>query len=916
MLDRILSLPNGARFYKCDLHCHTPADPKFNCGPGPIDLKTEEGQRKFAQRYAQFALQQGLEIIGITEHNDVRWLPYIQKAADEVGIIMFPGVELGALAGEKAIHFLALFDPGTSAESIGHWLSSLGLMPNQRFHLDKTPRVVHKHTYELTELIQENRALPGIAIAAHASSPNGLFEGMQGEGRVLAYTDQRLLAVEIPGTRDELSNFERDLVNGKLEVYQYKNIACLNHSDGRGVGYASQDCRNIGDRTTYIKLSNPTTEGLRQAFLDHESRVRLAGERPEEHYPRLVGVAIEGGFLQEKDGDPFLLHLNPNLNCVVGGRGTGKSALLEAIRYAFDIPIKTEANQVQANELLRSTLGAGAKIAIFYQTDDGTIYRVERIWGQGPRVFDAQTGEEKQDLHPGRLVPGGPIEVYGQKEVYEISKDPEFQLRLLDNYIAEALRPIQEQERDLVRQMEINAQDILRVEREIEEANEKLRDLPAIREELARLERQEAIARLERKKQLEQEKTMLEQAGMAVEELATETEAFVADHGISPDLLGKQSRSNLPHTELLTGQRTLLDEVAITFRQAISSLPGRLRTVWKAGEKDRATWLEDYEQEEESYQALLRKVPDASAERYINLQRQRNALEQMEKEVERRLEMATELGTKRHQILSTLRCLRQEEAFQVRREKAQELDELLDTAISISVVQGGNRDAYAMYLSRVWSGFGVRMTIIESIAKSTAEDNAYYDPIHLVAAIRKERENPPESESVLAQIYGVSEAFRRRLASLPDETLYALETYSVPDLPVIQLRVGDQYKPLSDLSVGQKCTAILSLILVERKTPLIIDQPEDDLDNRFIFDEIVQTLRHEKERRQFVIATHNANIPVSGDAELIIVLDADEGHGWAAYLGSIDDLAMREPVENILEGGREAFRIRKEKYGI
>jgi len=915
MLDEILTLPNGARFYRCDLHTHTPADKRFNCEGWPI--RTEEEKRAFARELVRYAREvRGLDILGVTEHNDVTWLSYIQEAGEEAGLIVFPGVELGALAGQKTIHFLALFNPGTPAEDINHWLSSLELLPGQRFHPDDTPRVVQKHTYELTELIcRDSDGLPGVTIAAHASGPNGLFEGMQGEGRVLAYTDWRLLAVEIPGTRDDLCDFQRKLVNGELEAYQHKKVACLNHSDGRCLS-DRDDLPAIGSKATYIKLSSPTIEGLHQAFVDFKSRIRLEGERIEEHYPHLVGVAIEGGFLQGKDGGPFLLHLNPNLNCAIGGRGAGKSALLEAIRYAFDIPAKTEANQKQADELLRHTLGAGAKVTVFYETDDGTLYRIERTWGHDPRVFDAQTDEEKRGLHPRRLVPGGPIEVYGQKEVYEISKDPEFQLRLLDNYVAEALRPIQEQEHELIRRLEVNAQDILRLEREVGEAAEKLRDLPAVREELARLEKQKAIARLERKKQLEQEKGMLEQASRAVEELVRKTEAFAADHGIPSDLLGERARAGLPHADVLAGQRALLDEVDATFRQAVGDLPTRLRNIWAQGAADRAAWQKDYEQEEEAYQTLLREVPEASAERYIVLQRRRNALEQLEKEVERRRERVANLKAGRQQMLEELRRLRREEIFRVRREKAQELDALLGEAITIDVIWEGNREAYAEHLRQAFAGFRIVGSVVESIAKTAAEDGAYYDPIHLVAAIRKERENPPQDESILAQVYNVSEAYRRRLANLLDETLYALETYRVPDLPVIKLRVGDQDKPLADLSVGQKCTAILSLILVERKTPLVIDQPEDDLDNRFIFDEIVQTLRREKERRQFIVATHNANIPVSGDAELIVVLDADERHGWIACLGSIDDPAIREPVENILEGGREAFRIRKEKYGI
>ena len=159
------------------------------------------------------------------------------------------------------------------------------------------------------------------------------------------------------------------------------------------------------------------------------------------------------------------------------------------------------------------------------------------------------------------------------------------------------------------------------------------------------------------------------------------------------------------------------------------------------------------------------------------------------------------------------------------------------------------------------------------------------------------------------------------MARLTPEKLFELETFGVPDLPIIELRVAGGvlgYRPLSCLSVGQKCTALLSLVLLESPATLLIDQPEDDLDNQFIFDQIVATLRREKERRQFLIATHNANIPVSGDAELIIVLQADERRGWVDSdgIGSIDAEPIKQSVERILEGGEVAFQIRKEKYGI
>ena len=132
----------------------------------------------------------------------------------------------------------------------------------------------------------------------------------------------------------------------------------------------------------------------------------------------------------------------------------------------------------------------------------------------------------------------------------------------------------------------------------------------------------------------------------------------------------------------------------------------------------------------------------------------------------------------------------------------------------------------------------------------------------------------------------------------------------------IHKRSDDSFKETGHLSKGQKSTAILTLVLLESDRPLIIDQPEDDLDNRFVVDDVVKKLRAEKEKRQFIIATHNANITISADSELILALDADDKHGWEQTSGSIDDQKVKEAVERIIEGGRNVFLLRKEKYGF
>ena len=157
--------------------------------------------------------------------------------------------------------------------------------------------------------------------------------------------------------------------------------------------------------------------------------------------------------------------------------------------------------------------------------------------------------------------------------------------------------------------------------------------------------------------------------------------------------------------------------------------------------------------------------------------------------------------------------------------------------------------------------------------------------------------------------------------AFPEAARLELEELDLPPVTRIELNVrpgasSPQWEPLSDLSTGQKATAILLLLLLEAETPLIIDQPEDDLDNHFISTDIVPKIKAGKRRRQFIFSSHNANIPVLGDAELIIGLraTADAAVVPPEHLGSMDRPSVRELAGDVLEGGRDAFALRRAKY--
>jgi energy-coupling factor transporter ATP-binding protein EcfA2 len=190
-----------------------------------------------------------------------------------------------------------------------------------------------------------------------------------------------------------------------------------------------------------------------------------------------------------------------------------------------------------------------------------------------------------------------------------------------------------------------------------------------------------------------------------------------------------------------------------------------------------------------------------------------------------------------------------------------------------------------------------------------------FNPIRLVELIRQ------GEEALRGSTWGITPSVAQALLKLEEGQLLELQEIDMTGEPVIELNVnhtGDPlFKPLTELSTGQQCTAILHLLLLDNKDPLILDQPEDNLDNAFIADRIVTTLRQAKLQRQFIFATHNANIPVFGDAEWIGVLEADNesAHMPPDLQGAIDQEPIRDRAAVILEGGKAAFTQRREKYG-
>jgi hypothetical protein len=259
----------------------------------------------------------------------------------------------------------------------------------------------------------------------------------------------------------------------------------------------------------------------------------------------------------------------------------------------------------------------------------------------------------------------------------------------------------------------------------------------------------------------------------------------------------------------------------------------------------------------------------------------------------------------RKALLAELRRLR-EERFTLRDGVTKRLTATLFGEIRVSIKPAGNFEACEALLTDILRGANIRpASFIGELAHSIRPD----DLCELVEA-----DDPAPIVAIDDAKGGKIERARRILDTIrASGRLYELQTIAVDDVPLIELRTGETHRPSAHVSTGQRCTCILPILLLHSDNPLVIDQPEDNLDNAFIYDVLLKSIAITKATRQILFVTHNPNIPVLGDAERVFVLESDGERGVVARAGDVDE--VRADIERILEGGREAFMKRSARYG-
>ncbi len=877
-----------ARFWKCALQVNAHSySQNYRGQDHGLDAAA------YAETLLQFCNQEEISVIGMADHGSVQELDLIRDRLSNNGILVFPGFEISST---EKIHMVCLFSEGTSTEELQRFLGKLD-------RTDPSEPVAPSSLgcVEIAKIIQD---LNGFWYAAHMTGSNGLLRlNQDGGGLVHVWTDHRLVQVgQIPGTVDDLEDRYKQIVLNKDPNYRRQRpITAINAKD-----VAKPEDLTNPRSSTYIKMTRPCFESLLLAFKYPESRVRLHNEVQEHFASRIDRVNIEGGYL-----DGLTAEFSGHLDAVIGGRGTGKSTLLECIRYALELPHKAEDARKQGDQIVRENLGrAGGRVIIELRSSVNNMksYKVIRRYGEPARVIDQENNEST--LRPVDLLPRA--EVYGQNEIYELAKSPDEQTRVLDRFLPADIAE-QTELRSAWDKLKKNGEDLERALDQKDEVDAGIAQLPKLQEQVKQYREQGLDEKLRVVPLFEQERQLKPRIEDEIDRVRKAKRVF--DENV-PDLefLSDQRLQDLPHAELLRKARQVLERL-------LTSLHGQGQGVDRAlNEADEGLQpilrglqqaLTRSEQQLESEFATLPTMAGKSGREvgmaFKNLLQEIERIKPKRDQLKKIERFVNERERERRNLLGQISDLRSARA-DARRKAVKDLNKRLEGKLRIDVVPDGVREPLRSFLQGL-KGVGREKT-------KWVDEAEGLTILGLVAAIRKGKDFLLEKE------WGLTPLVAETLAKLDTSQLHAIESIDLEERVSIELNVAHsgppRFQAMERLSTGQQCTAILQLLLLENTDPLIMDQPEDNLDNAFIADRIVKDLLSAKTDRQFLLATHNANIPVFGDAEWIGVFTAtqDGADMPSERQGSIDIPEIRDHAAAILEGGREAFVQRRELYGL
>ena len=854
---------NGSEILRFDCHLHTLNDKEF----------TYSGdENHFITNYVSKMKKEGISVGVITNHNKFDYDQYqaIKKKARKEDIFILPGVELSLKEGASSIHILIVFDPTEWLRNgIDHISRSIDAMFLGVDNLkDENTFTENDLLTVIKELDKQNKDY--FIIFAHVEQEKGFWKECNGTiiKKLASETTFRRRVVGFQKVRT------RNMIK-KVHDWMGYDLAFVEGSDPKSIDEIGK-----GNKKTYIEIGEDSYTAVKYALIDYKNRI--FDTIPEITHGYIKQMRCIGGKLDKQIFSPSY-----ELNTLIGIRGSGKSSVLEVLRYALNK--EPAQDEKYKNDLVKAVLGSGGQVELVIVDKFKKEYTLKRIWGEKSTLYDAN-GD----------VLGIPVETilnnplyFGQKDLALTRKGYEYEL--LNKIIGDKVPNIEEDKSSIENNI-INGIEKLKA---LTDTPELIADLSSenasLKHKLKIYNEKGLDDKLKKQTSCNNDLVKLEAISEWVKEIIQALEGAYSKDG--RDLLSLQnyvSEYNSDIFDELKQYTTQANNSLNSVGQSINEIKQSFEGINSVKEK----LITKIDSLKEEFAEIKREINDEQldADSYV-ADKKRLAMN------EEKIAKLTDSLTAKDSV-----CVNIQKEFNNRNEllrsnylayidAAEEINNRQDQ-LAVSIEFKGDKETLKEKMQLFLRGTGL------TDVKYSAMSNEFPD---LAAIVEDYYLNKGSRIKLFC-----SDAIYSKIAAKIEDSYKDMIIDDTPNKIIISYHG----KELNKHSLGQRATALILFILTQHDSDVIIvDQPEDDLDNQVIYKELIQTIKKKKKDMQFIFATHNANIPVLGDAERVITMHHNEDGSIGLKCGTIDSKDTHTDIVNIMEGGAEAFRKRNEIYG-
>ena len=850
---------NGSQWVRFDCHLHTNSDKEF---------KYNEDETEYIGSYVNKLKESNISVGIITNHNkfNLEEFQSIRKKANKEDIFIMTGVELSVNDGANGIHTLVVFNSNEWLENGNNYIQQFisETFSGQTNYENENGRSNDNLIATIEKLNKYQRAY--FIILAHVEDKSGFFTALDG-GRISEFSSKKLF-------RNNVIGFQ------KVTKYDFKDWNQWLDNDLPAFVEGS-DPKTIGEigkgKKSYIKIGDYNFEAVKFALQDKEYRVKK--EKPKTQNSYLKSISFSGGKL-----DGQTIELSSSMNNFVGVRGSGKSSIIEAIRYGLDLEFSHKnADYKYKNHLIEKLLASAGKITIKAFDNRGNEYSIERVYGHS---IEIKKGDEIKNLDIFSLL-NKPL-YFGQKDLSSY-KDG-YENDLINKFIGDKTKNIKskiDMKKQEIKSLLENIKKYDNLDDKTEEVEKRIEELKLKINEFKKHNIEEKL-----KKQMEfnKDKTAFATIRKELENFSNDTNEYLAKYEENDFFNSIKYYESKENGYLFDKLYKVIDETKEGFIETERSLHILLNNFKNIDALEKEL-TNEYKKFNDTFLEIQRdiKLPDnLRADDFINYTKTLNSQELMLKEIKKLSNIKKNLSADLAKLISELNILYLDE-FRLIEDGINSINQN-KSSIELKATFKGDKDSFLQYLRNFFSGSGLAKADYEKLTQ-------YKDCIE----IYNDLDNISFGGNKLL-------IFKEKFIN----SLSSLLTFQVSN----KIEIFYNKELLVNHSLGQRASALIIFILTQRDNDIIIiDQPEDDLDNQTIYKEVIKELIKLKNKTQFIFATHNANIPVLGDCEQIVVCNYEEDK-INIQTGSIDNHDMQDNIINIMEGGEEAFDKRRDIYNL